>query len=199
VPVLTDTPEKCSLSLFFLQALLHPGPGLRLRKRAMVEPLDARALLLDELTPASRAFAERLLRACPQVRWHARVPASDEPPPRELLLALPSPTGDASRDVTLWMERGVSSLGFGAWHTHADLWTGDGNGELIALLQAIVAGRFVLAYDVAGARRRPDALDLRDPEALAEALTQRYAPGRLRLVSWAGTADAEVGLEDVTL
>ena len=165
----------------------------------MVEPLDARALHLDELTPASRAFAERLLRACPQVRWHARILAPDEPAPRELLLELPSPTGDASRGMVLWMEQDVPSLEFGAWHTHADLWGGDGDGELIALVRAIVADHFVLAYDVGGDCPHPDVLDLRDLEALAEALTSRYAPERLRLVSWAGTADAEVGLEDVTL
>lgn len=159
--------------------------------------MPARALALAELTPASRAFAERLLRACPQLRWHARIPESEEPVPRELLLELPSPTGDAERAVLVWMEREVPSVAFGSWHTHADLWGPDGDGEVIALLCAIVTDRFVLTYEVEGVWSHARALDLRDPQALAEALTQRHAPERLRLVSWAGTADAELGPEDV--
>jgi hypothetical protein len=164
-------------------------------------------LVHDALTLPSREFADRLFAACPEVRPCARMVGPHEGGSFELLVELPSPTGDPEREVYLWMEQGEPSLGLGPqWHTHAGLWSGDERGvlagwtELIALLRAILADQLVLWGEVgsetAGFRH---VLDLRDPEALADTLTCRYAPLRLRIRSWGGTADAEVGLEDVAL
>ena len=112
--------------------------------------MPARALALAELTPASRAFAERLLRACPQLRWHARTPESEEPVPRELLLELPSPT--EMRTAPSWCGwRGRCPASPSGPGTRTPTSGGaDGDAEVIALLCAIVSDRFVLAYDAEG-------------------------------------------------
>ncbi|NMO21121.1 hypothetical protein HPC49_28890 [Pyxidicoccus fallax] len=151
-------------------------------------------------TPASRVFAEQLFAAFPSLRTRAELFAEREDGPFELTLTLPSPTGTRERDVRVWVEQGVPSLAFGpGWHTHADTWAAWPGESLVDLLRAILEDRFVLSFDVdATPDATPGVIDLRNPTALEDELTAWSAPGRLRLASWGGTADAEVGLEDLT-
>ena len=152
-------------------------------------------------TPASRAFAEELFAAFPQLKARAELYPEKETGSLELTLTLPSPTGSQERDVKIWVENGVPSLAFGqGWHTHADVWAAWPGESLVELLRAILNDRFVLCFDVDGeSNSAPGVVDLRNPTALADELTSRGSPGRLRLCSWSGTADAEVGLEDLRL
>lgn len=72
------------------------------------------------LAQPSAFVAERLLRRLPELRDYARMtpaPRSDE---FDLLVEIPSPTGDPNRQVVVWMENGLEpSIEFGEWHTHA--------------------------------------------------------------------------------
>lgn len=122
----------------------------------------------------------------------------------DLVVDVPSPIGDPSRGLQIWVDDDQLSVGFGEWHTHASLWRhearhGDERTALLDLLAAIVADQFVLTTDVGGEHDGDwGVLDLREPDALLESLTSPiYAPPRLRLRSWTGAADAEVGPEDL--
>jgi hypothetical protein len=145
-------------------------------------------------TPASRAFAEALFEAFPHLKVRAELYAERESGPFELRLTLPSPTGAPERAVKLWVEEEVPGLAFGpGWHTHADAWPDE---SLVELLRAILGDRFVLCFDVGGdADSAPGVIDLRNPRALADELAAPGSPGRLRLVSWSGAADAVAGPE----
>lgn len=128
-------------------------------------------------------------------------PSRDRPDEFDVLIQVPSPTGDPQRTLVIWMDDGEPSLGFGSWHTHASL-LGDREGagceRIIDTAAAILADQFVLCYDVGGA---DDAycgvLDLRDEEALAGEITSKYSPGKVDLRSRGGSADRRVGLGDV--
>lgn len=42
-----------------------------------------------------------------------------------------------------------------------------------------------------------DVIDLREPEELLDALTSPDAPARMRILSWSGREDRELGLSDL--
>lgn len=153
-------------------------------------------LELAKLSPASRQFATRLFTAVPQAEPCSRMEGRAH---ADLLVEIPSPTGDPDRRLSIWMEGGDEpSVGFGEWHTHDGLWPGDD--AMVELVKAILADQFVLTHDVGGTHPGScEGLDLRDPNALVEELTSRHSPGRVRLRTWSGRGDREVGLQDLEL
>ncbi|MCZ7686147.1 MAG: hypothetical protein M5U28_48265 [Sandaracinaceae bacterium] len=63
---------------------------------------------------------------------------------------------------------------------------------------AIARDELVLVRDVGAGDDGPlGVLDLREPDALLDELTSRGSPGRVRIESWSGAADREVGLGDL--
>jgi len=150
---------------------------------------------LARLTGASRAFAESLFRDVPEAREHASM-EGDEPNALHLLVQMPSPTGDPAREIVLWMNGDEPSVGFGTWHTHAGLW--DEDDDMARLVRAILDGQFVLVADEQGSIGEwADVIDLREPEELLDALTSPDAPARMRILSWSGREDRELGLSDL--
>ncbi|MCY3002414.1 MAG: hypothetical protein NTV21_11480 [Planctomycetota bacterium] len=171
----------------------HKGVDLKwtARTREGTFPLE-----LAKLSPESRQFATRLFAAVPQAEPCSRMEGRAH---ADLLVEIPSPTGDPDRRLVIWMEGGDEpSVGFGEWHTHDGLWGGDD--AMVELVKAILADQFVLAHDIGGTHPGScGGLDLRDPNALVEELTSRHSPGRVRLWTWSGRGDREVGLQDLEL
>ena len=100
------------------------------------------------------------------------------------------------------MEDGEPSVEFGDWHTHATVWGADRPGQecsaIIDLIQAILADEFVLIEDVGGEHSGPTSvLDRRNKDDVLDELTSKWSPGRVRMKSWTGAVDKEVGLEDL--
>ncbi len=95
------------------------------------------------------------------------------------------------------------SLGFGPWHTHATVWAHfaeprEQDEALVELLVAILEDRFVIWVEVGGPHdgKAVGVIDLREPTAIADALTEPGSSGHVRLLSWSGTKDAEHRLDD---
>lgn len=110
-------------------------------------------------------------------------------------------TGRGAREFT-WMEDGVRpSLGFGHWHTHGtSLAEGaDVSAEadwIVDQMEGIMTDIVVLLHPVDGpCEGYCEPVDLRDPDVLAEELA-RPDTGRVRLVTWSGRGDREIGPED---
>jgi hypothetical protein len=133
-----------------------------------------------------------LFEAIPEAEACSRMEGSTS---ADLLVEIPSPTGDPERQVTIWMEGGDEpSVEFGDWHTHAGLQVND---DVIDLVKGILADQFVLACYVGGEHSgRCEVIDLRVPDALVEELTSQYSPGRVKLRTWSGKGDREVGVWD---
>jgi hypothetical protein len=123
----------------------------------------------------------------------------------DLLVEVPSPTGDKDRQIGVWMEKGVEpSVDFGAWHTHAGVEQDDiaatieGEDRIIDLIEGIMAGRHVLISYVGGRCDQFSTLiDLRVPDALLDEITSENAPNRLRIKTWSGSGDRDVTLGDL--
>ncbi len=149
----------------------------------------------------ARQFADRLFARLPWLVWHANLSSGGGSSVRELLIQVPSPTGDEDRLVTIWFEDGEPSVGFGPWHTHAtclpashrdNKWDG-----IIDLVEAIFADDFVLMEDVGGDYGgHTGGIDRRAKDDLLDELTSKWSPGRARLKSWTGTTDKEVTVDD---
>ena len=123
------------------------------------------------LTEDSKKFADRLFGRHPELRAYAYMERQEGSEGFHLGLEIPSPTGDDSRNVIVWMDEGTEpSLAFGPFHTHADVWVySDGlrEGDLppteapddevnafIGLLEAILSDEFVRARRLGGGVRR---------------------------------------------
>ena len=161
---------------------------------------------VSRLAGPSKLFASRLLHRLPELETHARMKPSSEPDEFDLWLEIPSPSGDPKRKVVMWMEEGVEpSLGFGEWHSHAGVERPGGDlpeqaDAIIDLIRAILADQVVLIYDIGGEHDGSWGLiDLRDQDALLEELTSKYSPGRVKIRTWSGRDDREVGLEDLSV
>lgn len=121
-----------------------------------------------------------------------------------LYVCVPAPSGNERVGILLWMEDGTPSLMFGGWHTHADSWLDEfalpkplGVEGLMSLLEGILDDRFLLCADVGAQEPHiPILLDASDREALMEELTSPYGTGRVRLLSWSGRSDREIGPEE---
>ena len=151
--------------------------------------------LLEQLDDESRSMAHAIATRRPDLT--SSMEAEPEHPSR-LRLLVPSPTGDSSRDVLIWMCDDEPSLGFGPWHTHATVWAHfaeprEQDEALVELLVAILEDRFVIQVDVGGPHdgTAVGVIDLREPNAIADALTEPGSTGHVRLLSWSGTKDAE--------
>ena len=85
-------------------------------------------------------------------------------------------------------------MGFGPDHTHESP-DDAGIAAISDILLGVLTDQFVIVEDVGG--EYPGFgkwLDLRVADALDEALTDKYSPGRAILKSWSGRADRQVGL-----
>ena len=160
---------------------------------------------IDELSEPSRDFARLLLARLPDVRPSCSMEAIDGLPGQHLHVRIKSPAG-TDRDVVIWMEGGDEpSLAFGenGWHTHETHTRQVGPDEyqdesLIDLLDAILRDQFVL-FEEPGAEPVPfgSVLDLRDPNALTEELTDPACSEQVRIKTFTGKGDREVNLADI--
>lgn len=152
------------------------------------------------LGPKLRMLAERIIEARPCCAALVRIDESRGQP----LLVLRSPTDDAARNVVLWDDDGDLGLGFVAWHTHGNIaaWTRDAGDEvssLTAIVLAIIDGELVGTVDVGGPHDGAEGLlDLAERDAVAEELTSRFSPGRIRIRTWSGRGDRELSLDDLS-
>jgi len=165
----------------------------------------AERLALDEtkLGASSRALATSLSQISPIFRNAAKMEAGAESDGYSLVIDLQSPTGDASRSLSVWFdESGVPSVEFGSWHSHGDVLSqGQSRAAQIAavvdVVAAILRDEFVLISDVGGEHPgHTSVLDLRVPDALASELTSKYSPGCVLIKSWSGRHDREAGLHN---
>jgi len=155
-----------------------------------------------ELTEQSEQFSTRLFARIPWLRTHARPDPRTSESPHDLFIQVASPTGDDRRLLTIWMQDGEPSIGFGDWHTHATVWGADKPGQecsaIIDLVQAILEDDFVLIEDVGGEYSgHVGVLDRRNEDDLLDELTSKWSPGRVRMKSWTGSVDKEGGLDDL--
>jgi len=158
----------------------------------------------ERLSDISRNFAANLFDRLPDIRFSASMEAGPDDEKFELVIDLPSPAGDDERRLGIWIdETGEPSVGFGAWHTHESVWIADSqirknNSDLIDLVEAIISDNFVLIQDIGGEYDGSwGVLDLRAEGAIEEELTSKYSPGRIRIISWSGNGDRELGIEDL--
>jgi len=128
-------------------------------------------------------FAARLFRRLPWLRDETNAWKASEPEaPDHVLVQIASPTGDAGRSVTIWLDDGEPSVEFGPWHTHSTVWGADKSGDqwdaIIDLIEAIFADEFVLVQDVGGDHDgSTGVLDRRTKHALIDELTSKWSPG----------------------
>jgi hypothetical protein len=141
-----------------------------------VQPFD-----LEQLTPASRAFAERLLSRFPEFEQHCTAHETPGRSGRDLEVRVPSPLG-RQRDVVFWMDEGLEpSMAFGNrhWHTHESCAVFEG---MLDLFAAILADEFVLFEEfesglsgVLDLRREDELLDYwSDPESRLPAVVKSF-------------------------
>jgi hypothetical protein len=140
-----------------------------------------------------REFAEHPLRRCSNLQMDSATGRN-----WSLLISIQSQTGDRRRDISIWLdEKGIPSIEFGGWHTHADLWDDDlvsGLRKMLAYLERIAIGEIVLAETPTVGDGIPfQVVDLCDREAVLEELTSPRKPANMKLLSWSGAGDCELG------
>jgi hypothetical protein len=161
---------------------------------SMSSPHHQRPLDEERLQPESRDFARRLFNALPAIRRHARMEGWDE---YSLVVEVESPTGDAQRQLTISVEGREPSVFFGEWHTHSNMWP-SGVDDIVQLVEAILNDQFVIIINVGGQHDGlKGILDLRNPDALLEELADGHSSGRVRIKTFTGRGDQEVGLNDL--
>ena len=112
-----------------------------------------------------------------------------------LLIQIPSPTKEPRRQVELCLVGGerCPTLGFGGWHTHADLWDRDPDAGLRLMLDyltRILAGAILLCEAPTGAGGLPHiVIDAADREAVLDHATSPDVPAHSKLLSWSGAHD----------
>lgn len=173
-------------------------------RRRPIRVLKRIALDETRLGATSRALATALFAAFPAARDSAHMVDGAEADGYSPEIALDSPTCDPGRRLGVWLdESGIPSVDFGTWHTHGDVLSGDSSlprrvRAVSDIVAAILADQLVLIVDVGGEYSgHTSVLDLREPDALEDELTSRYSPGCLRIQSWSGRLDREVGLSDL--
>lgn len=157
----------------------------------------------SRMTPESCEFAAVLFARFPQLRRFAAMERWPDEERWNLTVAPPAPSGDPKCQLIIYVEGGGEpSVVFGNWHTHESVW-GAGSPEggertaLLNLIEGIFTDRYVICEDIGGsADGSTTILDLLEPDALMEELTDRYSPGRVRLRSWSGKHDREVSVDD---
>jgi len=117
--------------------------------------------------------------------------------PHTVLDLLP-PTGDKTLRLGVWVDEYPSpSLAFGPSHCHEAADT-EGYAEIIARLRNIFADECVVIYDVGSEFPSYGRwLDLTEPDALVDCLTDPYSPDVVDIKSWTGRRDGRFGLGDI--
>lgn len=150
---------------------------------------------LTQLGSLSQRLATAIFAARPELQQGALMERGAEPEGFSVAIRVPSPTSDETRAVVVWVdERATPSIGFGPDHTHESP-DDAGIDAILNTLIAVLTDQVVVIVDVGGDRSGFGRwLDLRVEDALEEALTDRYSPGRAILKSWSGRVDREVTL-----
>lgn len=158
----------------------------------------------SKVTDEARDFAGALFSRFPELRSHAAMARRDASEEWTLVVNVPAPNGDPRVALAIWVEGGDDpSVGLGAWHTHENVWgwnveNGGERTALLDLIEGILADRYVVCEVVGDADgASATVLDLAEKDALLDELTRPGAAKRLRLRSWSGKVDREVGLADV--
>jgi hypothetical protein len=117
-----------------------------------------------------------------------------------LVIKIPSPTGDCRRNVSVWIdENGVPSMEFGGWHTHADLWDADpklGVEKMLYYLERITDGSVQLTAVPVGPEGIPFCvLDLEDAQEVLDELTYPGSLSEISLLSWSGGEDETLAID----
>ncbi len=151
--------------------------------------MDRRIAELDEskLDETSRmvlsVFADHRLRRCSNLQMESVAEGN-----WSLLVRIPSPTGDRRRAISIWLdEKGVPTIEFGGWHTHADLCDKDitsGLRKMLAYLERIADGEIVLAESPTVGEGVPFRVaDLCDREEVLDELTSPSTSASMKLLS----------------
>jgi len=169
-----------------------------------MDPPETAALDESRITNESRSFAADLFARFPELRRHAAMERQRGHQTWALVVTVPALSGDSRSELVVWDDGGDDpSVAFGGWHTHENVWGAGGEdgserGALLDLIGGILADRLVICEDVGGiGDRTATILDMSDHDNLLEELTSKHSPGRVRLRSWSGRLDREVGLEDL--
>jgi hypothetical protein len=147
----------------------------------------------------SKSLTSVLFSAFPHIIHNANYAVEDEEDGKSIVIHIVSPTGDAWRNLHIWVCNGEPSLEFGPSHIHEDADT-EGYGRIVETVRNIFSDRLVFAAEVGGLN--PEYafwLDLSKPDALADELTDTYSSGHLSIKSWTGLADREVRLSDISI
>jgi hypothetical protein len=154
----------------------------------------------NRLGSVSRALAKALFNLGPIFRAAAKMEIGAEPDGCSLVISASSPTGDPMRKLEVWLdENSIPSVEFGNWHTHADVITQEQSisaqvAAVVDIVSAILQDQFVIICDVGGEHPGySSVLDLRLSNALEDELTNPYSPGRIRIKSWSGKQDRDIG------
>ena len=108
------SPRRARRLIYGYPSVSHNGAP-RVSKRLPLE--DTR---LDQL---SREFLSELRKRVPEIVPAVEMEPSDEPGLFQIVANLDSPPDDPERALGIWMEQDVGpSVGYGPWHTHADVW-----------------------------------------------------------------------------
>ncbi len=161
---------------------------------------------LDErrITDEARRLAADLFARFPELRPHAAMERQQGLDTWTLVVTVPAPSGAPRSELVIRADGGDDpSVAFGGWHTHEIVW-GAGTEDrtereaLLDLIAGILADRFVISEDIGGVGDGSTTiLDLSAQDALLAEHTDKYSPGRVRLRSWSGRLDREVGLANL--
>jgi len=98
-------------------------------------------------------------------------------------------------------EKGVPSIEFGAWHTHADLWDSDprrGVARMLDYLEQISDGTVLLKESPTVGDGLPFCVvDVSSRDELLDEVTSPGAPPSIRLLSWSGAEDRILDVDAV--
>lgn len=148
-----------------------------------------------QLGSLSKRLARAIFAVRPDLRQGASMERGAESDGFSIVINVTSPTNDEARSVGVWIcEKATPSIGFGPDHTHESP-DDAGIAAILDTLLGILADQIVIIEDVGGDHPGFRTwLDLRNAEALEEALTDKYSPGRAVIRSWSGRADRQVEL-----
>jgi hypothetical protein len=150
---------------------------------------------LDQLGSLSRRLAIAVFAIRPELSPSAMMERGVESDGMSVVIRANSPADNEARSVMVWVdEKATPSIGFGPDHTHGSP-DEDGIAEVLDILLGVLTDQIVIMEDVGGeAPGFGRWLDLRNADAMDDALTDKYSPGRFLLKSWSGRADREVAL-----
>ena len=159
---------------------------------------------LDKIGPEQKQLYSALVEWRPEFKEYCKTEVSKNGE-YNLLVELPSPTGDAYRNIVIWVEEGDISIEFGPWHTHeSEMFETDEEGyyedvTIIDLVKMIISNEIVYFIDIGGEKPFSDILNLKYKNAIASLLTDIYSSGEIDIRSWDGSQDKRVSLKDLTL